>query len=105
MGTHSSSSDTSSTMVRMARLMVDRGVISDSTGSTGAGAALGSGLGRLACSSTSRYLNLLQAAMKALGVFFSPIPMTYIPDSRSRTASRVKSLSLDTRQKPSTFPE
>lgn len=85
--------------------MVDRGVISDSTGSTGAGAALGSGLGRLACSSTSRYLNLLQAAMKALGVFFSPIPMTYIPDSRSRTASRVKSLSLDTRQKPSTFPE
>ncbi len=28
MGTHSSSSDTSSTMVRMARLMVDRGVMS-----------------------------------------------------------------------------
>jgi hypothetical protein len=28
-----------------------------------------------------------------------------MPDSRSRAASRVKSLSLDTRQKPSSRPE
>ena len=53
----------------------------------------------------SKYLNLLQAAMKELGVLLSPMPTTVMPDSRSRAASRVKSLSEETRQKPSTFPE
>ena len=31
--------------------------------------------------------------------------ITFIPDSRSLTARRVKSLSLETMQKPSTLPE
>ena len=53
----------------------------------------------------SRYLNLLQAEMKELGVLLSPMPMTVIPDSLSLAASRVKSLSEDTRQNPSTLPE
>ena len=35
----------------------------------------------------------------------SPIPMTSLPDSRRRAARRVKSLSEDTMQKPSTLPE
>ena len=33
------------------------------------------------------------------------MPMTCIPDSRSRATSRVKSLSEETMQKPSTVPE
>lgn len=49
-------------------------------------------------------MNLLQAATKDLGVFFSPIPYTDNPASRIRVARRVKSLSEDTRQKPSTVP-
>ena len=53
----------------------------------------------------SRYLNLLHAAIKGVGVFFSPMPSTYMPDSRRREARRVKSLSLETIQKPSTLPE
>lgn len=53
----------------------------------------------------SRYLNWLQAEIKELGVLLSPMPSTVMPDSRSRAASRVKSLSEETRQKPSTFPE
>ena len=43
--------------------------------------------------------------MKGMGVFFSPMPMTYIPASRSRMARRVKSESEDTSTKPSTRPE
>ena len=46
---------------------------------------------------------MLQAARKARGVFSSPIPITVMPDSRRRLARRVKSLSLDTMQKPSTL--
>lgn len=38
--------------------------------------------------------------MSGLGVFSSPNPYTVRPSSRSREASRVKSLSLDTMQKP-----
>ncbi len=34
----------------------------------------------------------------------SPKPTTRLPDSRSRDASRVKSLSLETMQKPSNVP-
>jgi hypothetical protein len=49
--------------------------------------------------------NLSQAAMKGRGVLdFSPMPMTVSPPSRRRVASRVKSLSDDTRQKPSKLP-
>ena len=54
---------------------------------------------------TSIYTNLSQATMKGLGVFFSPMPYTFIPASRRRVASRVKSESLDTRTKPSQLPE
>ena len=43
--------------------------------------------------------------MNEFGVFFSPIPMTFIPDSRKRIAKRVKSESLETMQKPSTLSE
>ena len=53
----------------------------------------------------SRRINLLQALVRARGVLDSPIPITYICASRRRIASLVKSLSLVTRQKPSTFPE
>ena len=42
---------------------------------------------------TSTRMNLSQAWTKALGVFSSPMPMTYIPLSRRRMASGVKSLS------------
>ena len=42
--------------------------------------------------------------MKGLGVFFSPMPMTFLPASRSRVARRVKSESLDTSTKPSHCP-
>ncbi len=42
---------------------------------------------------------------KGVRVLLSPMPITVMPDSRSRAASRVKSLSEDTRQKPSTLPE
>src|SRR5215469_8418235 len=50
-------------------------------------------------------MNLSQAATNALGVLRSPNPYTVSPDSRSLAASRVKSLSLDTRQNPSNRPE
>ena len=53
----------------------------------------------------SRSLKVSQAARKGFGVFCSPMPMTNIPASLSLWASLVKSESLDTRQKPSTFPE
>ena len=53
---------------------------------------------------TSIYTNLSQATMKGLGVFFSPMPYTFLPASRRRMARRVKSLSLDTSTKPSTWP-
>ena len=43
--------------------------------------------------------------MNEFGVFCSPIPMTFIPDSRSQIAKRVKSESLETIQKPSTLSE
>ena len=43
--------------------------------------------------------------MKGFGVFFSPMPMTVMPPSRRREARRVKSLSDETRQNPSTLPE
>ena len=46
---------------------------------------------------TSTRMNLSQAWTKALGVFSSPIPMTYIPLSRRRMARGVKSLSELTR--------
>ena len=42
--------------------------------------------------------------MKGFGVFFSPMPMTFFPASRSRVARRVKSESLDTSTKPSQLP-
>ena len=42
--------------------------------------------------------------MKGWGVFFSPMPMTFIPASRRRIASRVKSESLETMTKPSHRP-
>ena len=63
------------------------------------------GLGVSDRASTSRYLNLLQAEMKGLGVLRSPMPTTIMPDSRRREARRVKSESEDTSAKPSTFPE
>ena len=54
---------------------------------------------------TSIYTNLSQATIKGFGVFFSPMPYTFIPASRSRVARRVKSLSLLTSTKPSQVPE
>ena len=50
-------------------------------------------------------MNLSHAATKDLGVLCSPKPYTICPDSRSRWASLVKSLSLDTMQNPSNRPE
>src|SRR5215475_7492037 len=50
-------------------------------------------------------MNLSQAATNAFGVLRSPNPYTVRPDSRSRAARRVKSLSLETRQNPSNRPE
>ena len=50
-------------------------------------------------------MNRLQAEMNGFGVLVSPIPMTSMPASLRREASRVKSLSLVTRQNPSTLPE
>ncbi len=49
-------------------------------------------------------MNLSQAVRNGSGVFFSPKPYTVWPDSRMREASRVKSLSLETMQKPSKRP-
>src|SRR4249919_2351313 len=46
-------------------------------------------------------MNLSHACTKASGVLRSPKPYTVSPSSRRRCARRVKSLSLDTRQKPS----
>ncbi len=45
-----------------------------------------------------------QAATNGAGVVRRPRPYTVIPDSRSRVAKRVKSLSLDTITNPSTLP-
>src|SRR6185437_15168801 len=53
----------------------------------------------------STYTNLSHAATNGSGVLRSPKPYTINPDSRSRPASRVKSLSLETMQKPSKRPE
>ena len=53
----------------------------------------------------SIYINLSQATIKGVGVFFSPIPITCIPASLSLVANFVKSLSLETRQNPFTFSE
>ena len=44
------------------------------------------------------------AATNGSGVLRKPRPYTVMPDSRSRVASRVKSLSLDTITNPSTLP-
>ena len=49
-------------------------------------------------------MNRSQAWTKGLGVLRSPKPYTVSPDSRIRDASRVKSLSEDTMQKPSNRP-
>ena len=49
-------------------------------------------------------MNRSQAATNGSGVLRAPNPYTIIPDSRSRVASRVKSLSLETMQKPSRLP-
>ena len=49
-------------------------------------------------------MNRSHAATNAVGVLRRPSPYTVIPDSRSRVASRVKSLSLETITKPSTLP-
>jgi len=57
--------------------------------------------GWLSGRNTSVWMKVSQAWRKAAGVFFSPKPYTISPSSRSRCASRVKSLSLVTRQKPS----
>ena len=51
---------------------------------------------------TSRKIKRSQETRKDSGVFFSPMPMTTFPDSRSRVASLLKSPSLDTMQKPCT---
>src|SRR5689334_9880208 len=50
-------------------------------------------------------MNLSQAETNALGVLRSPKPYTIRPDSRMREARRVKSLSLETMQKPSNRSE
>ena len=68
-------------------------------------AGFGAGTAASAAFSDSIYTNLSQATMKGLGVFFSPMPYTFIPASRSRVARRVKSLSLLTSTKPSQLPE
>ena len=47
-------------------------------------------------------VKMSHAFLNGVGVFFSPMPMTVRPLSRIRLARRVKSLSLDTMQKPST---
>ena len=52
--------------------------------------------------SSSSVVKMSHALRNGVGVFFSPIPITVRPLSRIRLARRVKSLSLDTRQKPST---
>lgn len=49
-------------------------------------------------------MNLSQAVTKGLGVLRSPKPYTVKPCSRIREARRVKSLSLETMQKPSKRP-
>ncbi|MNQ65437.1 hypothetical protein D3C85_798910 [compost metagenome] len=54
--------------------------------------------------STSKKINLSQAPINASGVLRSPSPYTFLPASRSRVARRVKSLSLETIQNPSTLP-
>ena len=48
-------------------------------------------------------MNLSHDTMKGRGVFRSPMPMTYLLDSRRRVARRVKSLSLEMMQNPSTL--
>jgi len=53
--------------------------------------------------SISIYTNLSQATTKGFGVFFSQIHITSFPASLSLVASLVKSLSLETKQKPWTF--
>ena len=50
-------------------------------------------------------MNLSQATIKGLGVFFCPMPKTFMPASLNLVARRVKSLSLLMMQKPSTLPE
>ena len=54
---------------------------------------------------TSRILKASQATRNEEGVFCSPMPRTYIPDSLRRCASFVKSESEETRQNPSTWLE
>src|ERR1700758_723111 len=49
-------------------------------------------------------MNLRHACRKLSGVFCSPKPKTSAPCSRRRDARRVKSLSEETRQKPSNRP-
>ncbi len=49
-------------------------------------------------------MNRSQAVTNGVGVLRRPIPYTVIPDSRSRVASRVKSLSLETMTNPSRLP-
>ena len=49
-------------------------------------------------------MNVSHAALKAVGVLLSPMPMTNMRLSRRRAARRVKSESELTRQKPSTLP-
>src|ERR1700726_580136 len=49
-------------------------------------------------------MNLRHACRKLSGVFCSPKPKTSAPCSRRRDARRVKSLSEETRQKPSSRP-
>ena len=51
---------------------------------------------------SSSVVKTSHALRNGVGVFFSPIPTTVRPLSRMRLARRVKSLSLDTRQNPST---
>ena len=53
---------------------------------------------------TSRKMKRSQDTRKDSGVFFSPMPMTTLPASRSRVASLLKSPSLETMQKPCTSP-
>jgi hypothetical protein len=54
---------------------------------------------------TSMNTNFSHASTNALGVWRCPTPITRLPDSRRRIARGVKSLSLDTIAKPSTWPE
>jgi len=67
--------------------------------------AVFAGAGPSSATKFSVKMKRVQAWRKASGVFCWPMPKTSIPCSRMRAASRVKSLSEETRQNPSKRPE